>query len=225
MPIPSRGITVGNYARLDNLRNVRYGEFLFVHSGESGFYADVWNTMGFNDCPPEEFAAVDVDAETKRLGALAGFRNGPRFWTFDALGAGMRETAPVETFGTLQMFLAATVTFGDTPPAAMKYVERYVDRDNYWEFAAHEPRFYLVTPDGARYIMQAYAHYVDPTQNFDTLPKLGDVLDMPEGWSFEVDLDPREALRLGTGPENVAAVLQDELGNTYQRVTHIEEIS
>ena len=58
-----------------------------------------------------------------------------------------------------------------------------------------------------------------------TLPKLGDVLEMPEGWSFEVDLDPREALRLGTGPENVAAVLQDELGNTYQRVTHIEEIN
>ena len=61
--------------------------------------------------------------------------------------------------------------------------------------------------------------------SFDTLSKLGDVLEMPEGWSFEVDLDPREALRLGTGPENVAAVLQDELGNTYQRVTHIEEIN
>jgi len=216
---------MGAYVRLENLRNVRYGEFLFVHKGDDGFYADVWNTMGFNDCPPEEFNAVDVDAETKRLGALVGFRNGPRFWTFDALGAGMRETAPVETFGSLQMFLAATVGFGDTPPAAMQYVERFVNRDNYWEFAAHEPRFYLVTPDGTRYIMQAYAHYVDSSQNFDTLPKLGDVLAKPEGWTFEVDLDPSDALRLGTGAENVAVVLQDELGNTYQRVVHVEDIN
>ena len=216
---------MGTYVRLENLRNVRYGEFLFVHQGEDGFYADVWNTMGFNDCPPEEFNAVDVDAETKRLGALAGFRNGPRFWTFDALGAGMRETAPVETFGSLQMFLAATVGFGDTPPAAMKYIERFVHRDNYWEFAAHQPRFYLVTPEGARYIMQAYAHYVDPTQSVDTLPQLGNVLAMPEGWTFEVDLDPSDALRLGTGAENVAVVLQDELGNTYQRVVHTEDIN
>jgi hypothetical protein len=216
---------MGTYARLDNLRNVRYGEFLFVHQGPEGFYADVWNTMGFNDCPPEQFNAVDVDAETKRLGALAGFRNGPRFWTFDALGAGMRETAPVETFGTLQMFLAATVGFGDTPPASMKYVDRFVQRDNYWEFAAHQPRFYLVTPDGTRYIMQAYAHYVDATQSFDTLPTLGEKLEMPEGWTFEVDLSPAEALRLGTGSENVAVVLQDELGNTYQRVVHVEDIS
>lgn len=214
---------MGSYGRLENLRNVRYGEFLFVHKGPEGFYADVWNTMGFNDCPPAEFAAVDLDAETRRLGALVGFRNGPRFWTFDALGAGMRETAPVETFGSLQMFLAATLEFGDTPPAAMKYIDRYVNRDNYWEFAAHEPRFYLATPEGNRYIMQAYAHYVDATQSFATLPELGSKLELPEGWTFEVDLDPATVLRLGTGPENVAVVLQDELGNTYQRVVHVED--
>ena len=216
---------MGNYVRLENLRNVRYGEFLFVHKDDEGFYADVWNTMGFNDCPPEEFRAVDLDAETKRLGALVGFANGPRFWTFDALGAGMRETAPVETFGTLQMFLAATVRFGDTPPASLKYVERYVNRDNYWEFAAHQPRYYLNAPEGARYILQAYAHFVDPTQSVETLPNLGAKLEMPEGWTFEIDSDPSEPLRLGTGPENIGVVMQDELGNSYQRVVHIEDIN
>ena len=215
---------MGSYVRLENLRNVRYGEFLFVHQGSEGFYADVWNTMGFNDCPPHEFAAVDLDAETQRLGALAGFRNGPRFWTFDALGAGMRETAPVETFGSLQMFLAATLEFGDTPPAAMKYIDRYVNRDNYWEFAAHQPRFYLVTPEGNRYIMQAYAHYVDPSITIESLHTLGERLNLPEGWSFETELDPPTTLQLGTGEESIACVLQDELGCTYQRIVHYVEL-
>ena len=216
---------MSSYVRIDHLRGVRYGEFLFLHKDDEGFYADVWNTMGFNDCPPDEFAAVNVEAEAQRLGALFGFANGPRFWTFDALGAGMRETAPTETFGTLTLFLAATVRFGDTPPGVMIYNDRFVNRDNYWEFAAGQPRFYLVAPDGARYIMQAYAHYVDPTLTVESLNTLGDRLQMPEGWSYDVDLNPAAALRLGTGDENIATVLQDELGNTYQRIVHIEEIA
>ena len=209
------------YARLENLRNVRYGELLFIKQGENGYFAEVWNTMGFNDCPPELFNAIDGDEVTKEHGALFVFKNGPRFWTFDALEAGMRATAPVKTFGELTMFLAATIDFGDELPSRIDYTERYVSRDNFWEFAAHEPRYYLHALDGTRYLLQAYAHYVDPTQTVESLATLGSRLALPEGWSFVIDADPATTLQLGTGDENIACILQDELGNSYQRVVHL----
>ena len=212
------------YARLENLRNVRYGELLFIKQGENGYFAEVWNTMGFNDCPPELFNAIDGDEVTKEHGALFVFKNGPRFWTFDALEAGMRATAPVKTFGELTMFLAATIDFGDELPSRIDYTERYVSRDNFWEFAAHEPRYYLHALDGTRYLLQAYAHYVDPTQTVESLATLGSRLALPEGWSFVIDADPATTLQLGTGDENIACILQDELGNSYQRVVHYVEL-
>jgi hypothetical protein len=210
-------------ARLENLRGYRYGEILLLKQDERGFFAEVWNTMGFNDCPPPEIDAIDLEAEAAARGALFAMKNGPRFWTFDALEASMRETAEVTTFGTLGMFLAATVTFGDTPPARMDYVERWVERDNWWEFAAHQPRYYLTAANGDRYIMQAFAHYVDATQTMDTLRDLGSVLQLPEGWTFTFDLDPATTLRIGTPEDNQACVLQDEKANTYQKILVTEE--
>ena len=213
-----------NYARLTELRNVRYGEILLLKKDDEGFVAEVWNTMGFNDCPPEQFNAINAQKVAEENDAFVAFMNGPRFWTFDALEAGMRATAPTKTFGELTMFLAATVRFGDTPPDRIDYTDRFVHRDNFWEFAAHQPRHYLVTPDGQRCILQAYAHYVDPTQTLDTLHELGGRLNLPEGWTFESDMDPQTTLQLGTGEENVACILQDELGNSYQRMIHFVEL-
>jgi len=212
-------------ARLENLRDVRYGELLFLYVKDGEAYADVWNTMGFNDCPAGPFDAIDAEAEAAKRGALFCMKNGPRYWTFDALEAGMRETAAVETFGELQMFLAATVSFGDTPPQQLAYVERYVARDNFWEYRAGQPRYYLTRPDGARYVLQAYALYVDPTQTVASLKDLGDRLGLPEGWRFDFEPTPATTLRVGTGADSVAAVLQDELGNTYQLMKDVEELS
>ena len=122
------------------------------------------------------------------------------------------------------MFLAATIDFGDELPSRIDYTERYVSRDNFWEFAAHEPRYYLHALDGTRYLLQAYAHYVDPTQTVESLATLGSRLALPEGWSFVIDADPATTLQLGTGDENIACILQDELGNSYQRVVHYVEL-
>ena len=41
--------------RIDGLRGARYGEILLLRSNGSNYVAEVWNTMGFNDCPPSEF--------------------------------------------------------------------------------------------------------------------------------------------------------------------------
>ena len=75
----------------------------------------------------------------------------------------------------------------------------------------------LVAPDGKTYIMQARSQIVDKALEEADLPKLGDRLELPAGWRYEVTtLDaPLKVLSDGRG---VATVIQDELQNTYQRI-------
>jgi hypothetical protein len=222
---PRKGSTMGDAVRLDDFRGYRYGEILNVyHSEERGSWAEVWNTMLLNECPPEEFDAIDFDAFAAEHGALFAFKNGPRFWIWDALELVPPAERRLATAGGLSLQLVATLELGDDDPTRIDYVERSVARDNVWEFAAHRPRFYLHAPDGTRYVMQAYAIYVDPSLRYEDLVTLGDRLLPPDGWRYEADLDPSTVLRVNCGVEKRATVLQDELANTYQRLASYEEI-
>ena len=203
--------------RVEGLRGVRYGEILLVHGDGGSFRADVWNTMGFNDCPPDAFAELDPAAIATEHGALLAIKNGPRHWVLDAIEAQMRASAPTTKFGTLEMFLAATIELGATLPEPGGYVERRVARDTVFEWAAGTPLHELHAADGRVYVMQALSHAVDDTQALETLPGLGARLVLPEGWTFTVRTQDH-ALRLLSDVDGVATVLQDELANTYQRV-------
>jgi hypothetical protein len=203
--------------RIEGLRGVRYGEILLLRSADGQFSADVWNTMGFNDCPPDAFAELDAAAIAVEHGAVLAIKNGPRHWTLDAIEAGMRDAAPTTKFGTLEMFLAATIEFGPTLPDPGGYVERHVARDTVFEWAAETPLHELRAPDGQVYVMQALSLAVDPSQTLDTLPSLEGRLAPPVGWAFATRTQPRP-LRLLSDADGVATVLQDELVNTYQRV-------
>jgi hypothetical protein len=203
--------------RIEGLRGVRYGEVLLLRTDGATFAADVWNTMGFNDCPPAAFAELDAAAIASEHGALLALKNGPRHWVLDAIEASMRETAPTTKFGTLEMFLAATVNFGPSLPDPGGYVERRVARDTVFEWAAGTPLHELHAPDGRVYVMQALSHAVDDTQTLRSLPALADALSPPEGWTFSTRTEAA-ALRLRSDADGVATVLQDELANTYQRV-------
>jgi hypothetical protein len=202
--------------RINGLRGARYGEILLASFDGTSFSAEVWNTMGFNDCPPTEFAELDAKAIAAERGALVALKNGPRHWVLDSIEAQIRETAPTTKFGTLEMFLAATVDFGSTPPAPVAYTERRVARDTVFEWAAGTPLHELTSPDGQVYVMQAFALYRDPSQTLDTLDSLVDRLELPDGWTFATHVSDRP-LRLLSGEDGVATVLQDELANTYQR--------
>lgn len=203
--------------RIEGLRGVRYGEVLLLHSDDGEFTADVWNTMGFNDCPPDAFAELDAAAIAAEHDALLALKNGPRHWVLDAIEAGMRDDAPTTKFGTLEMFLAATIGFGSSLPDPGGYIERHVARDTVFEWAAGTPRHELRAPDGRVYVMQALSLAVDPTQTLDSLASLDQRLAPPEGWAFSTRTEPR-ALRLLSDADGVATVIQDELANSYQRV-------
>jgi hypothetical protein len=204
-------------ARIEGLRGVRYGEVLLVRAVDGGFAADVYNTMGLNDCPPAAFAELDAAAIAAEHGALVALLNGPRHWVLDAIEAPPRAAAPTVKFGTLEMFLAATLELGATLPQPGGYVERAVHRDTVFEWSAGTPRHELRAPGGARYVMQALSHAVDPGQTIAALDGLAARLVPPAGWTFATRVEDRP-LRLLSDVHGVATVVQDELANTYQRV-------
>jgi hypothetical protein len=202
--------------RVEGLRGTRYGEILLVHVDGAAFHADVWTTMGLSDCPPLEFADLDVEGITASAGAVLGLKNGPRLWVLDAIEGGGREAAPTAKFGTLEMWRAATIDFGTALPTPGAYLERRVARDTVFEWAAMTPLHELRSPSGDVYVMQALSHAVDAQQTL-ALPALGERLEPPAGWTFSTRAQDA-ALRLLSDEAGVATVVQDELANTYQRV-------
>jgi len=203
--------------RLEGLRGVRYGEVLLLRTDGTSYSADVWNTMGLNDCPPEAFAELDAAAIASEHGALLVLLNGPRHWALDAIEASMRATAPTAKFGSLEMFLAATIDFGASLPTPGGYVERRVARDTIFEWGAGTPLHELHAPDGRTYVLQALSHAVDDSQTLESLPSLVDTLELPVGWAFSTRAQGAP-LRLLSDADGYATVLQDELANTYQRI-------
>lgn len=199
----------------DGLRDVRYCEVLLLSQEDGRFGAEVWNTLGLNDCPQEQWDALDGAAIAEERGVLTALLNGPRYWTLDTIVSDIGQDMETTTFGEMEMFRAATVDLGTELPSQTPYTERGVARETVFRFKAGSEVHELTDPDGQRYVMQAYARIVDPTQTIDTLAGLGDRLELPEGWTFSTrTLD--EDLDL-VSLDGVATVVQDELQNTYQR--------
>ncbi len=197
------------------LRGVRYCEVLLVHPGATGLVADVYNTMGHSDCPQDEWEQLDPTAIASAHGVPAALLNGPRYWTLDRIEATMQLTAPVATFGTIEMFLAATVDVG-SPADQGAYTPHGVPRETTFSFDAGKEIYQLTAPDGTHYVMQSYSQQIDPTMNEARLAGLGSELQLPAGWRYDViTLDEHLDVYDSDG---VAYVLQDEFKNSYQRV-------
>jgi hypothetical protein len=200
----------------DGIRDVRYCEVVLLRTGDNGLYAEVWNTMGRSECPQDEWEALDTAAIAAENGAITALTNGPRYWTLDSIDATAQLTAPITTFGTIEMFRGATVELGAGLPSTVPYTQRPVARDTVFRFDAGTTVYELTAPDGAVYVMQSYSQKIDPTLTADGLASLGDRLTLPAGWTFstrvlDAELEVRDV-------DGVAVVVQDDFENTYQVV-------
>jgi hypothetical protein len=198
------------------LRNVRYGEVLLLRTENGTFSAEVWNTLGLNDCPQSAWDELNAEAIAKERGALLALLNGPRYWVLDFIQTNLRLKAPVTTFGTLEMFRAAAIELGTDPPSPVPYTERSIVRDTVFGFSQGSEVYELETPSGTRYIMQAYAQIVDKGLTIGDLAGLGTRIEPPDGWAFRVRTLGNDLTVLSA--DGVATVIQDELQNTYQRI-------
>jgi hypothetical protein len=206
-------------SHLADLRGARYGEIFLITSRHGQLTAAVYNTTGLNDCPLAAWRSLDPAQLATDFGVAAVYLNGPRFWTLDQI------TAPADgdivQFGVLTARRVAELPI---PPdldisagrGGRYYRDITIRRDTEWIFTAGRPVYELLAPDGTTYVMQAYSHIVDDSLTGDSLPTLGDRLDLPEGWQYRARIPGRDlALRTGEG---WAHVLQDELHNTYMRL-------
>ena len=96
------------------------------------------------------------------------------------------------------------------------YTERTVERTSVYEYWSGFEVYELISPEGAVYVMISMSQIVDPDLTLADLPDLGSRLDLPEGWTYRVRTLITD---LAADIESEAIVLQDDLQNTYQRVT------
>lgn len=203
-----------------DMRDKRYCEILFMQGAGPRTTGCVYTTWGLNDCPAEQWDALDPKQLVRDYQVDQAIMNGPRFWVMD--------TFTIDTQGTptsidgLEMKPGASI---DMPPGALlashaqrPYTETAVVRNTTFTYDAHRPVYKLVdaTTNPARvYIMQSYSRIVDPTLTMEQLATLGSKLALPEHWTYVVETPDTEIVLKSGG---TAYVTQDSLQNTYQRI-------
>jgi hypothetical protein len=200
---------------MTDLAGKRYGEVLLVISGEAGPQATVYNSFPLNDCPAELWSKLDPHAIAAENNAAAALLNGPRYWLMNAIEKDQQGPQIRKTFGGIEMIMQATVLLSSMNPAP--YSANTVTRHTVFVFNAGEEVYELQDPQGHHWVMQTWSQVVDPNLSRADLPKLGDRLKLPDGWSYQ----PRvltEELRIDT-TSRAAQVTQDDLTNSYSLVT------
>jgi hypothetical protein len=198
---------------IDDVRGVRYGELFAVFERDGTLEAEVFGTQFLNDCPQELWDSLRPDALAAELGALLVKLNGPRHWVIDGIGQKVNTLEPVvREFNGLAMRRLAVIDLRNGPTPS-PYTQNHVHRGVVFFFDAGKPVYELVAPDGLTYVMQAYSLAVDPGTEEASLLTLGQRLEPPAGWKFQVRTLEEELVVDTT--HTVATVLQDEFEHSY----------
>jgi len=213
---PSGSGTPGASAGSGELRNVRYCEIIPSVVDGTTTTTYVYNTLGFNDCPSDQWVKITERQVNKDYGSQSAQLNGPRHWVLDQLQAsGASTTGQTFTFGGIEMGLRATlVTGAGTPTVGNKfYAPSQVKRDTIYTFKAGQPIFTLTSPDGGEFVMQSFAQIVDKTLTYEQLPNLASKLSLPTGWSYSTRTPTQDLILNSNG---LATIVNDNLANSYQ---------
>jgi hypothetical protein len=201
---------------LNDVRDRRYCELFVVKRQGARLAADIFNTLGLNDCPEAAWNAIDTASLAKSLGAVKIVRNGPRHFLMDRLVSG-DVTNDVADMQGLKMRRVATMDLSllDLVEKRSSYADRTIHRTTDWVFQAGKPVYELIDPKGQAYVMQAYSEIVDPNLSYADLEALASRLKLPQGWQYRSRALEQDLVARSTGE---AHIIQDELQNTYQRL-------
>ncbi|MFK7978319.1 MAG: hypothetical protein AB8C02_19450 [Halioglobus sp.] len=198
--------------------NFRYCEVLLGAFNGERLQADVYNSIGFSDCPQPLWDALDADAIAQSYAADVVALNGIRFWVLDGIAATLPAGERIlEDFGGITMRLAASANIPfNQATADTSYVVTEVSRDTVFTYVAGRQVYELTDPDGERYMMQSFSRVVDKEQKLGDLQFLNRRLNLPSGWQFSTRV-LRDDFQLRT-VDGIARVVPDDLNNVYQRV-------
>jgi hypothetical protein len=199
-----------------SIRAERYCEFLLLSPTPAGLSAEVYSTFPLNDCPATQWEEVDTVAVARSAGVPLAIANGPRYWTIDAVRRTSTDDVVRSELGGLEMNRYATVVLSDPSSVGARYTTQSVDRRAIMTFFAGTPVYVLIGADGTEYAMQSWSQQVEPLLTEADLATLGERLNLPEGWRYEVRV-PEADLVIDFG-DQPAKVLQDELFNSYSQL-------
>jgi len=195
------------------MRDRRYCEILIVRRSGLSLNADVYNTLGLNDCPPAQWAAIDAAKIKKERDALTIVMNGPGHFMMDRVVMELQTQPPVDFQGLMMRYLAVLHLGWRDIAGRRPYTEHKVSRRTQFAFDAGKPVYELTSPSGERYVLQSYSQIVDPNLRMADLQNLGGKLKLPAGWKFSTRVLSAPLEVIATG---VARIVQDDLQNTYQ---------
>lgn len=209
--------------RFENVRGDRYTEiFLIAPAGTGELVGGIYNTIGLNSptgsgdtCPQAILDGLDLQALAEQYEVASVFKNGPRLWCLDWV------EAMVGLDRDFDGLKARWVMWLDVPKEmghqeSLAYKPLTGKRDTQLGINKGSPAFILDDPDGNAWVMKSVSLILEPTQTYEGMKDLGTRLNPPAGWSFR-------AVTLGqdlvlTPDQGTARIMQDEFGNTYDRV-------
>jgi hypothetical protein len=200
-----------------NMHGKRYCEILLLNLQEDGIHAEVFNTYPLNDCPDDQWKAIDTAAIAQAEGVVFASPNGPRFWAMDSVVKSDMADVFAKTFGEIEMNRYASVFVGTNPADLLiPYSPHAVNRKAAFTFNAGTTVYMLHDAEGQTYVMQSWSQQIDPTLTEDDLLTLADRLQLPDGWTYDYKTLTKEFV-VETRAED-AQVLGDDLHNTYSYV-------
>jgi hypothetical protein len=206
-------------AYVDNARGYAQGEIFLMKGGSGHLDAMVFNTVGLNQCPPEKFDAIDVDALAEETESDAVWKNPRRFWMMDRLTLALAGE-PRDFQGLMFNFVAQMQMPTNFTPAggqaALAYRPGQIGRVTKYEYLSGRPVFLLRSPEGVTWVMQTYTNHKASDLTEADLPELGHRSQLADGWQFKAKTLDRD-LTLDT--QGLAHIVADDLENMYQGCT------
>ena len=200
-----------------NMHGKRYCEILLLDLQEDGIYAEVFNTYPLNDCPDDQWKAIDTADVAADEGVVFASANGPRYWAMNSVVKSDMSEVFSKTFGAVEMNRYASVYVGTNPADLLiPYSPHAVNRKAAFTFNAGTTVYMLHDAEGKTYVMQSWSQQVDPTLTEDDLLTLADRLQLPEGWTYDYKTLTEDFV-VETRAED-AQVLGDDLRNSYSLV-------
>jgi hypothetical protein len=203
---------------MDSLREMRYCELLFIGGNPAGgdLKAELFNSSFLNNktdaldtCPQALWDKVDADRLKSQFGGLKVFKNGPRMWVLDTVEIPI--SLKVDNLDGIDMrwFMTVKIPKGVNLGENTAYKPMIGNRDSVYTFKRDQPVFLLVSPDGMPWVMQAMSMIVDPTLTYADLETLGDKLQLPQGWKYQVRVLDRDLNVQAINGK--AKIIQDDL--------------
>ena len=162
-----------------------YNEIFIVYRYFLKLYIAVYNDIGENLIPKEDFLNIDVKGIAEDYNAFAADTNGPRFFVMDEITGyfiGTPQTFKINEIEYTMNQVALIIQPLSTARNRVPYTEVIVERTTKYTFYAGEKIYELVSSTNEVYTMQAGSQEIDENLTISDLDLLGSRLTLPEGW-------------------------------------------